>query len=224
MSQHSLSWCRVSILGLKMMYIPPQFQEVRQSEIERIVARFPLATIICQKEDELIVNHIPLLWTKDASMIGHIALANPLHKLFPDGTDVLVIFQAEDSYISPNWYKTKEVTHKHVPTWNYQVVHMKGRLTFDHTTKAKLSAVGKLTKTHESIHSGDKEWKMSDAPKDYMDDMLANIVAFEFTVTKIIAKSKMSQNRAPEDYNSVAENMKKRQRDFLAQSMISKDK
>ena len=106
------------------MYIPPLFQEVRQDEIRRIVDQFPLATIICQKNGEIIVNHIPLLWTKDKVMVGHIALANPLHEIFPDGTDALAIFQAEDSYISPNWYVTKKTNPKHVPTWNYQVVHM----------------------------------------------------------------------------------------------------
>lgn len=206
------------------MYIPPQFEEVRQSEIKRVVDQFPLATIICQKDGTLIANHIPLLWTDDSTMIGHIALANPLHRIFPDGTDALAIFHAQDTYISPNWYKTKQTSHSHVPTWNYQVVHMQGRLTFDDTKKAKLSAVGKLTKTHETLHSGDKEWKMADAPKDYMDEMLDNIVAFEFAIIKTIAKSKISQNRAAEDYASVTEMMEKKNLSFLAQSMKDNDK
>ena len=206
------------------MYNPPHFEEVRQDEIKKIVEAFPLATIICHKDGEVIANHIPLLWVDDTAMVGHIALANPLHRLFEDGTEALAIFQAEDSYISPNWYETKTVTHKHVPTWNYQVVHMRGKLTFDHSPKAKLSAVGKLTKTYERIHSGDKAWKMSDAPKAYMEQMLANIVAFDFAITSITAKSKMSQNRAPEDYASVAETMERKNRPFLARSMKSRDK
>ena len=206
------------------MYNPPHFEDVRQDEIKKIVEAFPLATIICQKDGEVIANHIPLLWVDDTAMVGHIALANPLHRLFEDGTEALAIFQAEDSYISPNWYETKKVTHKHVPTWNYQVVHMRGKLTFDHSPKTKLSAVGKLTKTYERIHSGDKAWKMSDAPKDYMEQMLANIVAFDFAITSITAKSKMSQNRAPEDYASVAETMEMKNRPFLARSMKSRDK
>ena len=66
--------------------------------------------------------------------------------------------------------------------------------------------------------------EMSDAPKDYMEQMLANIVAFDFAITSITAKSKMSQNRAPEDYASVAETMEMKNRPFLARSMKSRDK
>jgi len=201
------------------MYVPPHFEEVRQSEIQSILDEFPLATIVCQNDGELIVNHIPLLLDDEKHFIGHIALANPLHKIFEDGADALAIFHAQDTYISPNWYKTKETTHKHVPTWNYQVVHIKGKLRFDHSKKAKLSAVGKLTKTHEKIHSGKNEWKMADAPKDYMDEMVKNIVAFKFIVTNIMAKSKMSQNREPEDFVSVEKAMKAKDKSFLAESM-----
>lgn len=201
------------------MYIPPQFEEVRQSEIRHIVEQFPLATVVCQNDSGLIVNHIPLLWTDDTLMIGHIASANPLHMIFPDGVNALAIFHAENAYISPNWYKTKKITHKHVPTWNYQVVHIEGRLSFDHTTKAKMNAVGKLTKMHEKIHSGDKEWKMSDAPKDFMREMLNNIVAFRFSITNTIAKSKLSQNRQPIDFESVEQVMRKKDKAFLSASM-----
>ena len=206
------------------MYIPPEFREVRQSEIQRITEQFPLATIICQKDGEIIANHIPLLWAEAQVMEGHIALANPLHRLFPDGSDALAIFSAQDSYISPQWYPSKQTMPKHVPTWNYQVVHMQGRLRFDYSAKAKLGVVGKLTKTHEAMHSGARQWKMSDAPRDYMDEMLDKIVAFQFTITNIIAKSKISQNRVSEDYRSVATKMKENQLNFIAQSMTDRNK
>ena len=206
------------------MYIPPQFEEVRASEIQRITEHFPLATLICQKEGEIIANHIPLLWTEPKVLEGHIAIANPLHTLFPDGTQTLAIFRAQDSYISPQWYPSKKRMPKHVPTWNYQVVHMKGHLTFNHTIKAKRRAVGMLTKWHEARHAKPKEWKMSDAPKDYMDEMLDQILAFEFAITDIIAKSKMSQNRVAEDYQSVMEKMQETDQAFLAQSMLNLDK
>ena len=44
---------------------------------------------------------------------------------------------------------------------------------------------------------------MSDAPKDFMEQMLENIVAFKLQVEKISAKSKISQNREKVDYESV---------------------
>ncbi len=38
------------------------------------------------------------------------------------------VFRAEHAYISPNWYPSKHDTHLLVPTWNYRVVHVHGRV------------------------------------------------------------------------------------------------
>ena len=151
--------------------------------------------------------------------MGHIANANPLHSLFPDGTDVIAIFTAEDSYISPNWYPSKAETHRQVPTWNYQVVHMKGRMRFDHSNRAKLAAVGALTKRFETQYSGENEWKITDAPKDYIAQMLENIVACEIEVKTILAKSKLSQNKTATDFDSVKNMMKKHNKHKLFEAM-----
>jgi len=56
-----------------------------------------------------------------------------------------------------------------VPTWNYRTVHIRGRVTFSHEHKDKLAVVGKLTTLQEQTASGGKVWKMSDAPRDFMD-------------------------------------------------------
>ena len=170
------------------MYLPPHFEEVNEDATTALIAQFPLATVVCQADGDFIANHIPLLRVQEHLFVGHIAKANSLHTVFPDGMGAIAIFRAEDSYISPNWYPTKKETHRHVPTWNYQVVHLHGQIRFDHTRKAKLAAVGKLTKMYEHINSGEKEWKMSDAPTEYIEQMLDNIVAFEFTVYQIAAK------------------------------------
>lgn len=201
------------------MYVPPQFEEVRETEILKIIERFPLATIVCNNDGDLIANHIPLLRMNENSYLGHIAKANSLHSIFPSGVDAIAIFSSENSYISPNWYPTKEQTHRHVPTWNYQVVHLKGRLSFDDSKKAKLRAVGTLTKIHERMHFGDAEWKMSDAPKDYMEQMLDSIVAFQFDIKTILAMSKLSQNREIHDYNSVKKTMKEQNKKILFDAM-----
>jgi transcriptional regulator len=41
---------------------------------------------------------------------------------------------------------------------------------------------------------------MADAPGDYMQQMLANIVALRIKIRKTLAKSKLSQNREERDY------------------------
>ena len=76
-----------------------------------------------------------------------------------------------------------------------------------------------LTKFHEEKYSSNNAWKMSDAPKDYMEMMLDGIVAFEFNIDSIVAKSKLSQNRDKEDFESVKNKMKELNKDHLHDAM-----
>lgn len=182
------------------MYVPPHFQELDSGEIAAIVAAAPLATVVADTAEGLIANHLPLLAGPDGVLIGHVALANDMHRLIADGQEVLVIFRGEDGYISPNFYPSKAEHHRAVPTWNYQVVHVHGAIRFQHDDHAKRAAVGLLTRGHERRVNGAGAWRMADAPADYMEMMLANIVAFRIEVTRTLAKSKLSQNRDARDY------------------------
>lgn len=188
------------------MYLPEHFKENDIEEIKAIVEQFPLASCVANIGDDFVANHLPMMW-RDDKLIGHIAFANSLHENLQDGCKALFIFKAENSYISPNWYPTKPHHHKHVPTWNYQVVHMHGELYFKHSEKDKIAAVGLLTQLHEKRVNGDNAWKMRDAPKDYMKTMIEGIVGIEFHIQRLEAKSKLSQNREKIDYNAVLNKM-----------------
>ncbi|MCH2631085.1 MAG: FMN-binding negative transcriptional regulator [Nisaea sp.] len=201
------------------MYLPPHFEEQNEKEIINLIEQFPLAALVCYSDGEFVVNHIPLLRDCDGVYIGHIAKANPLSTLFPNGTNAIAIFNGEDSYISPNWYPTKAQDHRQVPTWNYQVVHLHGQIEFESSKKNRIAVVGKLTKKYEKLTSGSEEWKMSDAPKEYLEQMLENIVAFKFIVKKITAKSKLSQNRGEKDFKAVMSAMDKIGKPVLASAM-----
>ncbi|WP_424930986.1 FMN-binding negative transcriptional regulator [Amaricoccus macauensis] len=190
------------------MYIPPQFEEISQDEIARVIEAAPLAAIVAQTDQGLVANHIPLLPGKGNLLIGHVALANDMHRLIADGQEVLVIFQGMDAYVSPNFYPSKAEHHRHVPTWNYQAVHMHGIITFQHDTPSKRAAVGLLTRTHERRLNGAAAWRMADAPADYMEDMLAAIVALRIEVSRTLAKSKLSQNREARDYLGTIEGLR----------------
>ncbi len=201
------------------MYIPPHFQEVDTDEIAAIIAAAPLACIVAQTTEGLIANHIPLLSAPDGGLIGHVALANDMHRLIADGQEVLAIFRGEDGFVSPNFYPSKAEHHRHVPTWNYQVVHARGTIRFQHDDHAKRAAVGLLTRIHERRVNGGQAWRMADAPADYMGQMLGAIVAFRITVTDWLAKSKLSQNRDARDYAGTVEGLHASGQDALAQRM-----
>jgi transcriptional regulator len=80
--------------------------------------------------------------------------------------------------------------------------------------------VGLLTRTHERRLNGKSAWRMADAPADYMEQMLANIVAFEVRVSRTLAKSKLSQNRAEVDYHGAVAGLQESGQTALADAML----
>ena len=180
------------------MYIPPHFEEADPEQIAGLIAAAPLATIVAHTADGLVANHIPLIAAPGA-LIGHVARANDMHRLLAEGQEVLAIFRGVEGYVSPNYYPSKPEHHRHVPTWNYEVAHLHGTIAFQHDDKAKRAAVGLLTRAQERRLNGDAAWRMADAPADYMAQMLDGIVAFRITVTRVLAKAKLSQNRDARD-------------------------
>ena len=135
------------------MYIPKHFEENREEEIKRIIENFPLAILVANTKNGIVANHIPLLLYKLSNakkiLIGHIAKANNLHEELNDNDNVMVIFKSEDAYISPNWYPTRNKKKEHVPTWNYQSVHLYGNISFKHEKKFLLKTVKDLTNIFE---------------------------------------------------------------------------
>jgi transcriptional regulator len=187
------------------MYLPDHFREVDAAEIAELIATHPLACVVAHTREGIIANHLPLLHGKGDVLIGHIALGNDMHRIIAEGQEVLAIFRGEDGYVSPNFYPSKAEHHRHVPTWNYQVVHVHGEIAFQHDERSKRAAVGLLTSHHERWLNGDRAWRMADAPDDYMETMLTGIVAFRINITRTIAKSKLSQNREPRDHRGAVE-------------------
>jgi predicted FMN-binding regulatory protein PaiB len=78
------------------MYLPPHFEETTENEIAKLIEQFPLATIVCCSDGDFIANHIPLLRVKQNLFVGHVAKANSLHSLFPNGMSAIAIFNSED--------------------------------------------------------------------------------------------------------------------------------
>ena len=200
------------------MYIPPHFEEADPEHIAGLIAAAPLATIVAHTADGLVANHIPLIAAPGA-LIGHVARANDMHRLLAEGQEVLAIFLGEQGYVSPNYYPSKAEHHRHVPTWNYEVVHMRGRIWFQHGEQAKRAAVGLLTRQHERRLHGAAGWRMADAPPDYLQEMLAHIVALRIEVGQVLAKSKLSQNRAPRDLEGAIAGLRGAGQEALAARM-----
>ena len=205
------------------MYLPEYFLEKDINEIKRIIKEFPLATLITSSANGLEANHLPFLvdFKNNAlqNLLGHIAIGNPIYQNIKDNEEVLVVYKAEDSYISPNWYPTKKENHKVVPTWNYQSVHLYGKIKFLKDIKSLLKIVGKLTKLYETQVGESDPWTIKQAPKDFMNEKLSNIIGIQIKITKILAKSKLNQNRDAIDFNSVKNKMLEKNKNILHKAM-----
>lgn len=183
------------------MYIPAHFAESRPEALHALMTEYPLGALVTRGRDGLDANHLPFELDTAAGPHGtlraHVARANPLWQDVTDGDEVLVIFRAEDAYISPNWYPSKHETHRQVPTWNYRVVHAHGRITIRDDERYVRGLVARLTRRHEAAQP--VPWKMGDAPPDYIEAMLKAIVGIEIGITRLEGKLKLSQNREERD-------------------------
>ncbi|NVK73248.1 MAG: FMN-binding negative transcriptional regulator [Oceanospirillaceae bacterium] len=195
------------------MYLPKHFAITDQEELLDFVKTFPFATLVSHGEDGLNAEHIPMLVQVDADnrvfLQAHIAKANALWQKVADQTHVLVIFQGENAYITPNWYPSKKVDGKAVPTWNYRAVHIKGSIRFIHDAQWKLSLLEGLTHVHEQTQPF--PWAMSDAPQEFIDRLQEAVVGIEITVTDIQGKYKLSQNQSTDNKNGIHEGLSEAQ-------------
>lgn len=183
------------------MYTPPHFREDDPAAVARFLASHPLACIVAHVAGELVANHVPLVLRSRADggriLSGHIARANDLWRSLPDGSAVLAVFAGADRYVTPAWYEAKATTGEVVPTWNYAVVHVHGRVTFFHEPERLRALVDVLTAEHEAPRA--EPWAVADAPAAYVDRMLRGIVGLEIEITRVEGKFKSSQNRSAED-------------------------
>ena len=74
------------------------------------------------------------------------ARANPHWRQFGDGPTV-AIFQGPHEYISPSWYTEPE---KAVPTWNYAIVHVHGRVELIEGHEKTLAMLEEMVARFES--------------------------------------------------------------------------
>lgn len=203
------------------MYVPEHFNAPSTDAMFQLIREHPLGILFTSGESGFDANHIPFELEKDQGAQGvlhaHVARNNPIWMDVQTGDEVLVVFRGEDAYISPNWYLSKHEHHKQVPTWNYKVVHVHGRITIRDDERYVRGLVAKLTRTHEN--SEPKPWKMTDAPRDYIAEMMKSIVGIEVEITQLTGKFKLSQNKEPRDIKGAANALIEKGHEALGRSM-----
>lgn len=187
------------------MHIPSKFNESNLDKLHDFIQEYPLGTLIASAENTLDADHIPFYLQKGENeqviLQSHIAKANPLWKKIADGEKVLFIFHGPNAYISPNFYPSKKETGKAVPTWNYSVVHVRGRVFFKHESNWILQLLNEISDFHELNQN--TPWSVSDAPADFTKNLINAVVGLEVVIDDIVGNFKLSQNKTATDYLGV---------------------
>ncbi|WP_369790841.1 FMN-binding negative transcriptional regulator [Rouxiella sp. WC2420] len=204
------------------MYIAAAFKETRPEVLFELIEQYPLGTLMTQGQGELDAIHIPFEVVSqqqgETRLRGHIARANPLWQQVEQDADVLVVFHGGDAYISPNWYPSKQHTHRQVPTWNYRVVHARGKIAFHHDAQFLREILAGLTHQHEASQAN--PWKMTDSPDDFINSMLKGVVGIEIIIKDIIGAFKLGQNKPAEDLQGAGENLLKTGNETVGKAML----
>ena len=176
------------------MHSAPIFKVDDLVWIQKLVTDHPLGWISAWVHGQVDSHPVPLIWT-ERGLVGHLLASHDWAGLSLG--QVSVSFTGVSGYISPNAYPSKQQDPRVVPTYNYQAAVVRGKLMWLHSDEQKLSVLNALTDHFEQVEP--HPWSINDAPQDYIERMLAGIVAFCIEPSEIQGKSKMSQNQSQQN-------------------------
>jgi len=178
----------------------PSFTLADPAEIKNLVRANPWATLVSNTSDGLVASHYPVLVDEardELSIVTHVG--RPDEQLLELGShELLVIIQGPHGYISPGWYDAKPA----VPTWNFVVAHLSGvpELLSD---EENFRVLGALVDHFEARMPNPRRMEGTPENAAYAQRISSGTVGVRLTPTKVVAKSKMSQNRPAETVDTI---------------------
>ena len=130
-------------------------------------------------------------------LLGHMARANPQWQAFDGSGHALAIFHGPHAYVSPSWYAEPATA---VPTWNYAVAHVHGRVELMRDTAETRALLEEMIARYEAGRA--QPWRLQLEGR-ALQAMLDAIVGFRLAVERIDVKLKLSQNRSVADRERV---------------------
>jgi len=183
------------------LYNPREFREERVEVLHELMRREGFAALVTTGPVGPEASHIPMFLDPAPAPLGtlraHVARANPQWRELGAGPAALAVFIGPHHYISPSWYPSTSEHGRTVPTWNYAVVHARGRLRVVEDRSWLRRHVEELVTREEARFA--HPWKVSDAPAEYIEGMLSAIVGLELTIERLEGKWKLGQNRPEAD-------------------------
>jgi transcriptional regulator len=187
------------------MYIHPINSWENEAEIIDFIQKNAFATLVTQSSGRPLATHIPFVLHHNSAgspvLTGHIAKANPQWKDWDEHKDALVIFQGPHAYISSSWYN-----HENVPTWNYLVVHVYGKVRIIHEEELN-THLRSLVDVYESGRTNRVRFEtMSES---FVQSHIRALIGFEIHIDEVHASAKLSQNRDDINYHHIVQQLEK---------------
>ncbi|MEB4615487.1 FMN-binding negative transcriptional regulator [Leucobacter sp. M11] len=187
------------------MWINPRYApDAPEATAKALIERRPLATLIAP--DPLRIAHMPVLWRRDGegdALIGHLPLADPISRAIPEGVPLTAVFPGPAAYVTPTWYRGAGL-----PTYNYAPVHVTGRTRRLDEGELRAHLID-LIAAHEreQTPAGCPAWHLDAAANARLEELLPQIVGFAIAIDRLEVKTKIGQNRTPEENETVAEQL-----------------
>lgn len=186
------------------MYVPDHFRP-DDAGVRAQLAAGGFAHLVTPTPGGLVSTPLPLLYDAGRhALLGHVARNNEHWRHAGGGAHSLAIVPGPDAYVSPGWYPSTAEHGRVVPTWNYEVLHVHGRLVAHDDPEWLREFVDRLTERHETLRTdAAPRWSTADAPDAFIAGQLRAIVGIELAITRVEGKAKLSQNRPPADQRAV---------------------
>ncbi|GAA1526242.1 transcriptional regulator [Microbacterium ginsengiterrae] len=175
----------------------PSFAMTDVSELRRVIADNPWATLVGRDADGMTASHYAILLDPDRddlTVVGHVGRPDDLViGLGQPEQELLLIFQGPHGYISPGWYGDLPA----VPTWNYIALHLSG-VPEILDTEENLRVLEHLVDHFENRFPSPRGIWTAPNDEGFVRRLEAGTVGFRLTPTRVVAKRKLSQNK-PDD-------------------------
>jgi transcriptional regulator len=124
-------------------------------------------------------------------LLSHTARADPASDGLTTGREIMLVFQGPNGYISPAWYEDAPF----VPTWNFTAAHVYGVPEILEGEEG--FAVLERTVEHFEV-ARESPWRLEGDSLPYARRIAPGTVPFRLRASRVEAKAKLSQDKAPE--------------------------
>lgn len=174
------------------MHPNPAFRQVSEETSLNLARERGFGMLTINGDPVPLCSHIPFLLAHDGKLAeAHLVRSNPIARRLVHGpVSALLVVTGPEGYISPDWYGAEN----QVPTWNYVAVHLIGQLRAKPARDLR-DHLDRLTAFFETRLLPKPVWLAEKTDADVLKRLMQMIVPVEFSVMKLKATWKLSQNK-----------------------------